>query len=307
MSIQTMSITLTDNDKWTIDYAIDSYKTMEEMKGYILWRSKKELKHGEIENFYKAIGISKATASNMIKHYEAKYTISIISNINEYVQTSEHIKKYNNEEEIHKKDINDITEDEALDIILDETNPLNKVTTSLYVGLQGKTPQEKVKNLEEVKKHTEKEKVSYRDIISFNKQKKEKIKVLNEQLKPQEILAEVPEVIFIPLLEKEAIKQTNKEFNQDYWELCSGSIGDSMDVFTIGFEIHKFDKDWHSIKRILSKAAHPDVGGSEEAMQFVSFLNKVFKDKKTKTKENQLKKDMTDRITELMGIEKQSK
>lgn len=251
-----MGITIQESDSWSLDYAIESYNQTKEIQGYILWRSKKELKHGEIEEFYKRVNISKPYASRIIKHFEARVVLSNVA---------------------PEQHLDEISEQVALEIVRDKENPLNDMPASNYAKLKGKTPQEKVEYMEKVKEHTGKDKITRNDISDFRNKD-------------------------IHLSEKEAIAQTNKEFGEDYYKLCSGGVGDSLGVFNIGFEIHKFDKDWNSIKRILSKAAHPDKGGSDIAMSFISMLNKVFKDKKITVKETKLKKDMTDRITNLMGV-----
>lgn len=251
-----MGITIQENDSWSLDYAVESYNQTKEIQGYILWRSKKELKHGEIEEFYKRINISQGHASRVVKHFEAKLELS------------------NN---VHAHDIEEISEQEAIEIVTDDTNPINEVPAFTYSTLKGKTPQEKVEYMDKVKEHTGKDTITRRDIKEF-KNKDE------------------------PLSEKEAIAQTNKEYGQDYYQLCSGGVGDSLGVFNIGFEIHKYDNDWNEIKRLFSKVAHPDKGGSDIAMAFLSTLNKIFKDKKSIAKENELKKEMTNRITTLMGV-----
>ncbi len=251
-----MSVTVRDSDSWSLDYAIDAYNQTKEIQGYILWRSKKELKHGQIEEFYKRISLNKGSANKYISHFVAKMELSNVS------------------PGLH---LDNITEMEAIEVVLDEDNPINDISVTVYSKLKGDTPQEKVEYREKVKEHTGKDNVTRRDVESFNKKSEY-------------------------LTEKEAIKQTNEEYGKDYFNLCSGGVGQSLDVFNIGFEIHKFDDRWSSIKKILVLSAHPDKGGSDDAMNFISMMNDIFKDKKKTEKETKLKKDMTNRITELMGV-----
>ncbi len=251
-----MSVTVRDSDSWSLDYAVDAYNQTREIQGYILWRSKKELKHGQIEEFYTQVKTSKRSALRKINHFLAKIEMSNVAQV---------------------PHLESVTEMDAINIVLDKENPINKISVATYDDLDGDTPQEKLDFQEKVREKLDKEYVSRKDIREFKKGDK-------------------------PLTEKEAIKQTNKEYDMDYFQLCGGGVGQSLDVFNIGFEIHKFDDRWASIKKILSKSAHPDKGGSADAMNFVSMLNDIFKDKKKTEKETKMKKDMTNRITELMGV-----
>jgi len=258
-----MLVEIKEDAVWSKDYAVDMYKQVKELEGYVLWKAKQCLVFGDLEEFLSTVNVSERKLNRKVEYFEAQKTLSIRT------ETSEHL-----------------NETEAIDVITDESNPVNNIAESTYGELRGDTPEEKVEFYEDVKEHTGKDKPSQTDIRKFKK-----LSFSGGQE---------------PLTEKEAILQTNEEFGCDYFEACSGGLNDSLGVFNIGFEIHKFDEDWSDIKKVLLKAIHSDTsGGDDKAMKFVSMLNMIFRDKKKDAKHNQLKKDMTDRIVELMGINKE--
>ena len=104
------------------------------------------------------------------------------------------------------------------------------------------------------------------------------------------------------LSEEEAVEIVNKEYDADYYALCSKQSGRGFGVLNVGVKmLRQFDDEWKDIYKLLSKSAHPDNGGSAEAQRFLNFCNGVFKEAKSHKKANSKVDEMTDRIAELMG------
>lgn len=136
-------------------------------------------------------------------------------------------------------------------------------TNDKYQSLKGKTPQEKAQNYSDIKKSTGKEKPSRQDIRDYNKQEKEMTSVIQEMAKEE------------------------NEFNswldqQEGWE--NGKADKAFTSFDLEMlrsipsqveALYSHSDKWKKMYRTLAKVMHPDVGGSEEAMQFLADLNKL--------------------------------
>ena len=155
-------------------------------------------------------------------------------------------------------------------------------SASLYEVLDGDSAVEKAESYAEAQEMFDKEEPTREELRQHKKSKQpEKDKPISDD--PNDIM-----------------KQVEDEFGEDFTELTGNGFAEGMSILTIGTRLHEFSSDWQDIKRIFQKAAHPDKGEENTtAINFVNFLNQLFKDEKRMSKNKTKAKAMEDRFNEL--------
>lgn len=152
--------------KWDLEVSVEMFRATEELQNWVLWKAKKDLVFGELEEFLNILNINRRTLERKVEYFEAQKTLSITTQAS---QT--------------------LNETEAICIVTDEKNPINDIKLSTYSELKGDTPKEKVEFYQEVKEATQKENPSRDNVREYKKS----INHIEEQISVNDALKQIEE------------------------------------------------------------------------------------------------------------------